>query len=86
MATDTSRVHRYHAWIARRPALVLLLAAIVGGGATFLASKLKLKTAFVELLPNDDPGVVALAKTQKRMGDLSLLVLGVLSRFESERL
>jgi predicted RND superfamily exporter protein len=79
MATDTSRVHRYHAWIARRPVLVLVLAAIVGAGATFLASKLKLKTAFVELLPNDDPGVVALAKTQKRMGDLSLLVIGIRS-------
>ena len=32
-----------------------------------------------ELLPSDDPGVVALTKTQKRMGDLSLLLIGVRS-------
>jgi predicted RND superfamily exporter protein len=70
---------RYHAWITRRPVLVLILAALVGAGGMFLASKLKLKTAFVELLPSNDPGVVTLAKTQKRMGDLSLLVLGVRS-------
>jgi uncharacterized protein len=78
-SVDPSRVHRYHAWITRRPVLVLVLAALVGAGGTFLASKLKLKTAFVELLPSDDPGVVALAKTQKRIGDLSLLVIGVRS-------
>jgi predicted RND superfamily exporter protein len=76
---DSSAVLRYHAWITKRPVLVLILAALVGAGGTFLASKLKLKTAFVELLPSDDPGVVTLAKTQKRMGDLSLLVLGVRS-------
>jgi predicted RND superfamily exporter protein len=75
----SSRVARYNAWIARWPVLVLLLAGLVGTGATFLASKLKLKTAFVELLPSNDPGVVALAKTQARMGDLSLLVIGVRS-------
>jgi len=44
-----------------------------------LASRLELRTAFSELLPNDDPGVVTLAKTQKRMGDLSLLLIGISS-------
>jgi uncharacterized protein len=58
---------------------VLAVAAAFGLGGAFLASKLKLKTAFVELLPSDDPGVVTLAKTQKRMGDLSLLLIGVRS-------
>jgi predicted RND superfamily exporter protein len=78
-AAGSSRVERYNAWITRWPVLVLVLAGLVGAGATFLASKLKLKTAFVELLPSNDPGVVTLAKTQARMGDLSLLVIGVRS-------
>ena len=55
----------------------LLVAALVG--AFLLASQLKLKTAFVELLPSDDPGVIALTRTQKRMGDLSLLLIGIRS-------
>jgi predicted RND superfamily exporter protein len=59
--------------------VVLVLALLVGAGGAFLASKLKLKTAFAELLPSDDPGVVTLARTQKRMGDLSLLLIGVRS-------
>ena len=73
------RVDTYHRWIARRPLSVLVLALLVGAGGAFLASKLKLKTAFSELLPSNDPGVVALAKTQKRMGDMSLLLIGVRS-------
>jgi preprotein translocase subunit SecF len=44
-----------------------------------LAWRLKLRTAFTELLPSDDPGVVALTRTQKRMGDLSLLLIGIRS-------
>jgi uncharacterized protein len=74
-----SRLRRYHGWLTRHPGLVLALAALVGCGATFLASKLKLKTAFAELLPSSDPGVIALTKTQHRMGDLSLLLIGVRS-------
>jgi len=70
---------RYHNWVAGRPALVLVLALLVGAAGAFLASKLKLKTAFAELLPSNDPGVVALARTQARMGDLSLLLIGVRS-------
>lgn len=53
----------------------LLLFAI----AAFLASKLELKTDISELLPSDDPGVVALEKTQKRLGDMSLLLVGIRS-------
>jgi hypothetical protein len=48
-------------------------------GAAVLATRLQLKTAFAELLPSNDPGVVALSRTQKRMGDLSLLLIGIRS-------
>jgi len=44
-----------------------------------LAWRLKLRTAFTELLPSNDPGVVALTRTQKRIGDLSLLLIGIRS-------
>jgi predicted RND superfamily exporter protein len=74
-----SRTTRYHAWVTRHPVLVLVLAGLIGAVGVFLASRLTLKTAFSELLPNDDPGVVALAKTQRRIGDLSLLLIGIRS-------
>lgn len=48
-------------------------------GAVILARRLELRTSFAELLPNDDPGVVALTKTQARMGDMSLLLVGIRS-------
>ncbi|HXJ21232.1 MAG TPA: MMPL family transporter [Polyangia bacterium] len=54
-----------------------MAAAAIALGAAALASHLELKTAFVELLPSNDPGVVALGRTQKRMGDLSLLLIGI---------
>jgi uncharacterized protein len=76
---DSASSRRYYNWVAGRPVLVLALALLVGAGGAFLASKLKLKTAFAELLPSNDPGVVALARTQARMGDLSLLLIGVRS-------
>jgi predicted RND superfamily exporter protein len=58
---------------------VLVIALLLGAAGTFLASKLQLKTAIAELLPSTDPGVVALARTQKRIGDMSLLLIGVRS-------
>ncbi|HVZ74312.1 MAG TPA: MMPL family transporter [Polyangia bacterium] len=64
-------------WIASRPLLVLVVAALVAAGGVSLAMRLKFKTAFSELLPSNDPGVVALTKMQKRVGDLSLLLIGV---------
>lgn len=70
---------RYAAWVGRHPVAILVVGALLfalGGG---LASRLKLKTAFHELLPSDDPGVVALLRTQARMGDLSLLAVGIRS-------
>jgi predicted RND superfamily exporter protein len=65
--------------VSRHPRLVLaatLVLLLVGGA---LSRRLQLRTAFSELLPNDDPGVVALHRTQKRMGDLTLLLVGVRS-------
>ena len=47
--------------------------------SALLASRLQLKTAFSELLPSNDPGVMTLTRTQKRMGDMSLLLIGVRS-------
>jgi predicted RND superfamily exporter protein len=73
----STRTGRYHQWISRNPWLVLVLAAIVAAAGVSLAMRLKFKTAFSELLPSNDPGVVALTKMQKRVGDLSLLLIGV---------
>ena len=74
-----SRISRYHGWLARRPVAILVAAAFIGLLAAGLGSRLGLKTAFTELLPSNDPGVVALARTQKRLGDLSLLLIGIRS-------
>jgi predicted RND superfamily exporter protein len=74
-----SRVSRYHRWLTRNPALVLIGALAVAATCGLLASRLQLKTAFSELLPSNDPGVVTLTRTQKRMGDMSLLLIGVRS-------
>jgi predicted RND superfamily exporter protein len=74
-----SRISRYHGWITRHPVLVMVCAALVFLGAGVLAKQLRLKTAFSELLPDDDPGVVALKRTQARLGDLSLLLIGIRS-------
>jgi uncharacterized protein len=73
-------------WIARtvercdrrRWAIIIVwsLLLVLGLG---IASGLHLRTSFAELLPDDDPGVVALTKTQKRMGDISLLLIGISS-------
>ena len=76
---DHSRISRYHAFIARRPLQVLVGALLIAGLGASLAIRLKLKTAFSELLPSNDPGVVALARTQKRLGDMSLLLIGIRS-------
>jgi uncharacterized protein len=64
-------------FVSRHPALVLSIVLVLGAIGAALASRLELKTAFSELLPSDDPGVVALARTQKRIGDMSLLLVGI---------
>ena len=64
-------------FLGRHPKLILAVAAAVSALAMLLASRLELRTAFSELLPSDDPGVVALNRTQKRLGDMSLLLVGI---------
>jgi uncharacterized protein len=78
-AAPLSFAERYCRFIARRAVMVLVGAAAILATAVALASRLELRTAFSELLPSNDPGVVALAKTQERMGDLALLLVGVRS-------
>ncbi|HEX7501545.1 MAG TPA: MMPL family transporter [Polyangia bacterium] len=77
-STD-SRSARYCRFISRRAGAILIATLLLFAVAAFLASKLELKTAISELLPSDDPGVVALEKTQKRLGDMSLLLVGIRS-------
>jgi predicted RND superfamily exporter protein len=72
-------VQRYVHWCRRRRWAILAAVVLLYAGGGWLASRLQLRTAFSELLPSDDPGVVTLAKTQQRMGDLSLLLIGVSS-------
>ena len=77
MTSASERAGRFATWIGRRPVTVLLCVAALGVVSTYLASRLQLKTALTELLPSDDPGVVALQKTQSRLGDMSLLLVGI---------
>ena len=76
---NASLMSRWHGWLTRHPVRVLVLSVVIGAVASGLAIRLKLKTSFAELLPSDDPGVVTLNKTQKRIGDLSLLLIGIRS-------
>ena len=59
------------------PGTVLFGAGVLLVVALTLTARLGLRTSFSELLPSDDPGVVALQKTSKRIGDLSLLLVGI---------
>jgi predicted RND superfamily exporter protein len=72
-----SKSARYCAFVSRHAGKILLFAVLIFGLSTWLASRLELRTAFSELLPSNDPGVVALEKTQARIGDMSLLLVGV---------
>ncbi len=70
---------RYCQLISRNARLVLLISTAVFLGAVALASRLELRTSFSELLPSNDPGVVTLERTGKRIGDMSLLLVGIRS-------
>ena len=70
---------RYCHFVSRHAGAILVFTLLLFSVAAVLASRLDLKTAFSELLPSDDPGVVALEKTQKRLGDMSLLLVGIRS-------
>jgi predicted RND superfamily exporter protein len=74
-----SRISRLHGWITRHPGPILvggLLLFVIGAA---MALKLELRTGFQELLPSNDPGVVTLNKNSKRLGDMSLLLIGIRS-------
>jgi predicted RND superfamily exporter protein len=70
---------RYCQFVARWSAVILTLSLGIFGGAAGMAARLELRTAFHELLPSSDPGVVALLRNEKRLPDLSLLLIGVRS-------
>jgi predicted RND superfamily exporter protein len=78
-SSPDSRSQRYCRFVSRHAGAILISALLLFAIAAALASKLELKTAISELLPSDDPGVVALEKTQKRLGDMSLLLVGIRS-------
>jgi uncharacterized protein len=70
---------RFFRLLTTRPLTVIALTAILGAGGAYLSSRLALRTSFAQLLPADDPGVKALERTQARMGDMTLLLVGVRS-------
>jgi predicted RND superfamily exporter protein len=76
-SSPDSRSQRYCHFVSRHAGAILTFTLLLFAVAAALASKLELKTAIAELLPSDDPGVVALEKTQKRLGDMSLLLVGI---------
>ncbi len=79
MTSPQPRLGSYPRYISRHPLAILAVAAVLAGVGGFTAWHLRLRTSFAELLPSDDPGVVALAKMQKRIGDMSLLLIGIRS-------
>ncbi len=62
-----------------RPWAVVLIGLLAIAGGLWCTTRLKVRSAFADLLPDDDPGVVALRRTQERMGDLSLVLIGIRS-------
>jgi hypothetical protein len=79
MVPQESFPARYCRFVSRHVRGILAAATVLFIVAAALAARLELRTSFAELLPSDDPGVVALNKTQKRMGDMTLLLIGVRS-------
>ena len=77
--SSSSPAARYHRFLERRAWWVLAVAGTIFLGAVALASRLELRAAFHELLPSDEPGVVALKRLGQRVGDMSLLLVGVRS-------
>ncbi|HEY4183782.1 MAG TPA: MMPL family transporter [Polyangia bacterium] len=77
MTSEREKSGRYQRWLGRRPGIILTVVLLVGAGAVSFAMKLGLRTSFTELLPSDDPGVVALQKTSERLADMSLLLVGI---------
>ena len=65
--TRSPGAQRFQTVVVRHALLILVLVAAAAGGAAYLAAHLGLRTAISELLPSDEPGVVALHKTEKEL-------------------
>jgi predicted RND superfamily exporter protein len=65
--------------IAERPRVVMAVALVAAVAAAGAASRLRLRTSLVELLPTRDPAVVSLERTRTRTGDMNLLLVGIRS-------
>ena len=76
---ETGSLARRLARLSTRPKLVLAVALVAAVGAAAAASRLRLRTSLVELLPTRDPAVVSLERTRARVGDMNLLLVGVRS-------
>lgn len=74
-----SALQRLVAWLAvfqtRRPWLVLFIALATVVPSGWLASSLRVKTAFQELLPDDKPSVIELARVSQRLPSTSTLTV-----------
>ena len=70
----------------KRTWLVLVVATLVGAGASVVASRLELRTSFAELLPDSDPAVLVLKKNAKRMHELGPLMVAIKSPDRSANL
>jgi predicted RND superfamily exporter protein len=77
MSVEPDFAQRGARFLSRHSKPVLAVVFLAGAVGLVMASRLELRTAFSELLPSNDPGVVALDRTQKRMGDMSLLLVGI---------
>jgi predicted RND superfamily exporter protein len=76
---SSALITRYCRFITRHPIVVTVISALLFVASASLAGRLELRTDIAELLPSNDPGVVALHKTTKRIGDMSLLLIGIRS-------
>jgi predicted exporter len=76
---DPGRLSRGLARLAERPRVVIAVALLAALGAGATASRLRLRTSLVELLPTRDPAVVSLERMRARVGDMNLLLVGIRS-------
>jgi hypothetical protein len=65
--------------LGAHPRAVVACALLAALAAGMVASRLRLRTSLVELLPTRDPAVVSLERTRTRVGDLNVLLVGIRS-------
>lgn len=63
--------------IYRFPKTVVLIAIVVAGTGGFLASKIKIRSNFAELLPDNSPAVIDLKKINSRTGGMGELIVSI---------